>query len=105
MSINYELKKMNYLKNYEEVCSSVYKIVKSVDNYARIFVFGSVLSGKITASSDIDILILLSNKSFKDTIYVSIFKNIDAPVEIHFIDNNGYSWYKRFSDNITEILS
>ena len=46
------------LKNYRSVCSDVYRRFKVIDKYARVFVFGSVLSGEVTASSDIDILIL-----------------------------------------------
>ena len=61
MSINFELKKLEYLKNYRSVCSDVYRMVKAIDKYARVFVFGSILSGKVTASSDIDILILENN--------------------------------------------
>ena len=103
MSIEYELKKLNYLKNYREACKEVYKLVKNIDNNARVFVFGSVLTGNTTASSDIDILVLESNKDLKDEINIKVLKYIDAPVELHIVDNNGLDWYKRFSDNIEEI--
>jgi len=103
MSIEYELKKLNYLKNYREVCREVYTMVKNIDNNARVFVFGSVLTGKTTASSDIDILVIESNKNLKDEINVKVLKYIDAPVELHIVDNNGFNWYKIFSDNIEEI--
>ena len=103
MSIEYEIKKLNYLKNYREVCKDVFKIVKNIDNNARIFVFGSVLTGNITVSSDIDILILENNKNLKDEIYIKILKCIDAPVELHIVDNNGFKWYEKFSNNIEEI--
>ena len=103
MSVEYEIKKLNYLKNYREVCNEVYKIVKNIDINARIFVFGSVLTGNITVSSDIDILVLENNKNLKDGIYIKVLKYIDAPVELHIVDDNGFRWYKRFSDNIEEI--
>ncbi|AGO61871.1 nucleotidyltransferase domain-containing protein [Ferroplasma acidarmanus] len=103
MSIEYELKKLNYLKNYREVCKEVYIFVKNIDNNARVFVFGSVLTGNTTASSDIDILVLESNKNLKDEINIKVLKYIDAPVELHIVDNNGLNWYKRFLDNIEEI--
>ncbi|EQB71327.1 MAG: hypothetical protein AMDU4_FER2C00186G0004 [Ferroplasma sp. Type II] len=105
MSINFELKKWEYLKNYRSVCSDVYRMVKAIDKYARVFVFGSVLSGKITASSDIDILILENDTNLNDQIYIKILKNIDAPVELHIVNDQGFSWYKNFSENMEEILS
>ena len=93
------------LKNYRSVCSDVYRRVKVIDKYARVFVFGSVLSGEVTASSDIDILILENNANLKDQIYIKILKDIDAPVELHIVNDQGFNWYKNFSENMEEILS
>lgn len=32
-----------------------------------------------------------------------IYGRIDAPIEIHAVDENGYKWYKRFINAYEEI--
>ena len=49
---------LEILRNYREVALKVKEIVRKFDPEARVFVFGSVVKGKITAASDIDILII-----------------------------------------------
>jgi len=53
----YEEKIMEYLKNYMYVAHKVKEIIRKTDPDAKIYVFGSVVKGKYTASSDIDILV------------------------------------------------
>jgi len=54
----YEDRIMEYLKNYMHIALKVKEIIKRIDPDAKICVFGSVVKGNYTASSDIDILIV-----------------------------------------------
>ncbi|MEM0140190.1 MAG: nucleotidyltransferase domain-containing protein [Ferroplasma sp.] len=102
MPIEYEIRRYNYLKNYKEVVRSVYNIARSIDKDSRIFVFGSVISGKITNSSDVDILILGHNRKLYNIMYIKILKNVDAPIELHFVDEDGFKWYSKMASTIQE---
>ncbi len=98
---------LEYLKNYRAVAERVKEIVKLLDPGARIYVFGSVVRGLYTASSDIDILIVTENINLKYDIMVAVYRElIDAPIQLHVVTPELYKkWYKRFikPDEILEI--
>ncbi len=94
------------LKNYRKVAHLVKKIVKKFDPNAKIFVFGSVVKGKITAASDIDILIVTERIDLKYDMMVEVFRLIDAPIELHIVNEEKFKrWYLRFIsyDELEEI--
>ena len=99
MSIEYDLKKLKLLSDYMVVARRVKEIVTKFDPDAEVYVFGSVVKGKITGSSDIDILVISEKKDLEYKIKVEVAKNIDAPVQIHFSTLDQYNrWYRRFVD-------
>ncbi|MHA1596429.1 MAG: nucleotidyltransferase domain-containing protein [Candidatus Asgardarchaeia archaeon] len=99
MSIEYDLKKLKLLSDYMVVAKRVKEIVTKFDPDAEVYVFGSVVKGKITCGSDIDILVISEKKDLEYKIKVEVAKNIDAPVQIHFSTLDQYNrWYRRFVD-------
>ncbi|MCC6054002.1 MAG: nucleotidyltransferase domain-containing protein [Thermosphaera sp.] len=97
MSTQYK-SNLEYLKNYLVVAERVKEIVKLLDPSAKIYVFGSVVRGLYTASSDIDILIITENVNLKYDIMVAVYRElIDAPIQLHVVTPELYErWYKRF---------
>lgn len=93
-----------YLKNYMKVAQKVKYIVRKMDPDARVYVFGSVVRGRFTASSDIDVLVVTEKIERKYEMMVSVYKAIEAPVELHVVTPKGFLWYKRFSgDEMVEV--
>ena len=93
------------MRNYMDVAKRIKEIVNEMISNARVLVFGSVVKGKYTAASDIDILIIANvNKETADKLKARIYSEVDAPVEIHVITQEQYEkWYKRFIDNAVEV--
>jgi len=88
-----------YLENYIEVAREVKKIVKTIDPEAQLYVFGSVVRRKYTATSDIDILVVTEKLQQKYEIIVQVYKSIEAPVELHITTEEIFEkWYKKFID-------
>lgn len=99
MSKPYELRALDYLKNYRDVAARVKEIVRAIDPKARVFVFGSTIRGRYTASSDIDILVLVEDISRKYEIMVEVYREVEAPVELHITSRELFEkWYRRFID-------
>ncbi|AEE94966.1 DNA polymerase beta domain protein region [Acidianus hospitalis W1] len=48
------------LRNWRKLISNL-----SLDEYSEVYVFGSVVEGKITGYSDIDVLVIIPNKKDK----------------------------------------
>lgn len=103
------LRNYNSLKNYRRVAEEVKKIVLSRWEGVKVYVFGSVPRGRFTASSDLDILIVLGEKRDEEEIYrmkALVYSKIDTPIELHIVSEDEMEkWYKRFiePDNIEEI--
>ncbi len=74
-----------------------------------MLVFGSVVEGKHTPASDIDILICSKNAprkmEDKAKIVGRILKEIDvfAPFEIHLVNPKEFEWYKRFLRKVVRV--
>ena len=99
-----DMRRLNYLRNYDEVARSVKEICLRHDRNSRVILFGSVLRGNWTGNSDIDLLIILQSPRAKDRIIIDIWKTVEAPVEIHFATEDEFkSWYLRFIDIYKEI--
>ena len=94
------------LDNYMEVARGVKKIVERFWKDARVYVFGSVLEGKYTATSDIDILVVVNGVGREEVYRVkaTVYRAIDAPIELHVTSSGEFErWYKRFIDKLEEI--
>ncbi|MCD6368772.1 MAG: nucleotidyltransferase domain-containing protein [Thermoproteales archaeon] len=100
MSRSYEDTLLEYLQNYMKIARKVKEIVKKVDPNARVYVFGSVVKGKYTAASDIDILVVTEKIKEKHRMMVEVYKETKAPVELHIATPEKFtSWYRRFIKN------
>ncbi|MCS7144743.1 MAG: nucleotidyltransferase domain-containing protein [Archaeoglobaceae archaeon] len=91
-----------YFEKYMEYAKKIKEIAIELLGNADVFLFGSVVEGKATMASDIDVLIVSKNtpKRILDRskIVAEILKRIDvfAPFEIHLIREEELEWYKRF---------
>ena len=104
ISQDYELTRLDKLRNYKSVLKEVKSLVDEIDPKARVIFFGSVLRGDYRASSDIDIIVIPSDMAFKDSITLTVWKSIDAPIELHIITLEQFEeWYLRFIDVYKEI--
>lgn len=95
------------MKRYDEIALAIKSMVKKKLKNARVYVFCSVLKGEITASSDIDVLIV-GNISKEEAVKlkVEILKHIglDVPVQIHVASEEEFkNWYARFIDRMKEV--
>ncbi len=98
-----------YFERYREYAKKIKEIAKSELSDVKVFVFGSVIEGKHTPSSDIDILVVSKNmpKSMGDRakIRAKILKEIGitSPFEIHLVNPKEFEWYRRFIKKFEEI--
>lgn len=100
----YEIRALEYLKNFKEIVEKVKEMARTVDPRVRIFVFGSAVRGRYTALSDIDVLVVVENLDKKYEIMIRVYKEIEAPVELHIVTKELFEkWYKRFID-LNEIV-
>lgn len=84
------------------------KLVLKVWPNAKVYLFGSSVKGKYTASSDIDILIVVDNASYEEAskFKAQIYMELDYPLEIHVATPKQFTnRYIRFikEDGILEI--
>nr|BAJ49406.1 DNA polymerase beta domain protein region [Candidatus Caldarchaeum subterraneum] len=106
MSRSYEERLLEYMRRYREVGAEVKRILRKIDPDVRVFVFGSVVRGRYTAASDIDILVVTDDLSKKYEMMVEVYRSVEAPVELHITTPQKYrSWYSRFIplDELVEI--
>ncbi len=97
MSIPYKYKVYNILKNYRGILQRVKEIIHRIDPSAEIYVFGSVVEGKYTGASDIDVLVITDKIEEKYDIMVNVYKEVDAPIELHIVSREQFKrWYSRF---------
>lgn len=97
MSRRYEDTLLNYLRNYLGVGREVKRILSSIDPNVRVYIFGSVVKGYITALSDIDILVVTENIDMKYEMMVRVYREVEAPIELHITTPGKFSsWYMRF---------
>jgi hypothetical protein len=99
-------KALGQLNNYREVARKVKCLVNAVWTDSKVYVFGSVIKGKQTAASDIDILIVVDGVTREQAYIVEakIYRAIDAPIELHVASTKEFTdWYARFIDKLQEI--
>lgn len=100
-------KALEYMRNYIGIAKKVKDLVQTFWLEARVYVFGSVLTGKYTAASGINILVVLDEKpdpKEEGGVKASIYMELDAPMQLHVISGKELeSWYKRFIGRMVEI--
>ncbi|MCC6020908.1 MAG: nucleotidyltransferase domain-containing protein [Thermoproteaceae archaeon] len=93
------------LGRYREIAKRVKEIVAGTVGGARVFVFGSVLTGRYTAASDIDIFVVAGvDRETAARLKAEIYKQVDAPLEIHVATPEQFErWHRRFVDALEEV--
>lgn len=93
------------MSNYVEIARRIKELASELVGNARVYVFGSVVKGRYTAASDIDILIITnSRKEVIDALKARIYSEIDAPIQVHIVTQEQYErWYRRFINNAVEV--
>jgi len=97
---------LEQLDNHMEVAKRVKEIVERFWKDVRVYVFGSVLEGRYTATSDIDILVVVNGVSREEAYRAkaTVYRALDAPIELHVTSSEEFErWYKRFIDRLEEI--
>ena len=104
--MNYGRKRLEQLKNYRQIAQKVKEIVQKRLGNVEVYVFGSVIENKATASSDIDLLIITENieKEEAQKLKAAIIESIDAPIELHITSKSSFeNWYKKFITKMEKI--
>jgi predicted nucleotidyltransferase len=98
-------KALEALRKYREVAEKVKEAARKIAGDAKVYVFGSALTGQYTGASDIDILIVADmGKEEATLLKAEIYKAVDAPVEVHIATPEQFEkWYRRFIDRLEEI--
>lgn len=112
MSTGFELyirsgkKALEQLQNYREISKEVKRRVRESWKDAKVYVFGSVVEGRYTAGSDIDILVVVDGVSKEEAIKMKamVYKNVDAPIEVQVVSSSELkNWFSRFIQRLEEV--
>jgi predicted nucleotidyltransferase len=104
MSNRFERRKLGYLSKFREVARAVKELVVQVDPEARVYICGSLLRGRFTASSDIDILVVSERPELEYRIKTLVYGSTEAPVQIHFCSREKLeTWYMKFLGEMEEV--
>ena len=91
--------KTDELKEYIAIARRVKDIIVRYDPKAKVYMFGSVVKGRHTAASDIDILVVTERVDLKYDMMVEVYRSLDAPIELHITTRDKFEgWYRRFID-------
>lgn len=89
--------------NLDNILRELKVLIKKYLSDSKIYLFGSVVRGKYTMSSDIDILVITEQKERVDLDRLKALikkKFIDIPFQLHIVSNKEYEkWYKKFIPN------
>jgi predicted nucleotidyltransferase len=97
---------LGQLEGYRDVARRVKEAARQIWKDCRLYVFGSVLDKRYTASSDIDILIVVDGVDREEATRAKarILGAIDAPIELHIVSSGELErWYSRFIDKLEEV--
>ncbi len=98
-----------YFENYRHYAELVKQLAKKMLEDAEVYVFGSVVEGRYTPASDIDILIVSrrvpKRNEDRARIVGEILKELDvfAPFELHVATPELFELYKRFAKRMEKI--
>jgi predicted nucleotidyltransferase len=102
MFANLYKKRKEVFDNVDYNIKKLAGIIKNEDKYVEIYLFGSVLSGNYNMASDIDILIISSNK--KKIMKLLWDSNYGEPFEFHIKNKNESKIYFKHIKTIKRIL-
>jgi predicted nucleotidyltransferase len=95
------------MSRFNEFLNDVKELVKGFIPNAEVYLFGSYAEGRVVASSDIDILVIVDegDRARAEEVKVRVKREyIDYPIEIHVITKEEFDrWYKRFVGNLIKV--
>ncbi|MCX8205113.1 MAG: nucleotidyltransferase domain-containing protein [Candidatus Nezhaarchaeota archaeon] len=98
------LRALRAMRDYLEVAKRVKEIALEHAPDAKVYVFGSVVEGKYTAGSDIDILVVTSIEEGEAyEMKARMYKEVDAPIQVHVAKPAQLQWYTRFISKLVEV--
>ena len=101
------MRALRHLKSYRKIARRIKRIVTEKCGDAKVLVFGSVVEGKVTALSDIDILVICDlDEDERVRLKSEIYRKLgyDLPIELHIASEKEFQgWYRRFIGKFEEI--
>lgn len=99
---------LEHLRRYREIAQRVKTIAQAACAGARVYAFGSVVTGRFTAASDIDLLIvcdeLQKERSAELKAHIRRAVGLDVPLQLHTATVHEFQhWYMRFIDECVEV--
>jgi len=99
---------LEYLRKYREIAVAVKEIAKGDYEGVKAYVFGSTVKGEFTASSDIDILLVLNevDKEEATELKAKILRRMGfrVPLQIHVATQSEFEeWYLKFIDELMPV--
>ncbi len=100
-------RRISILKNWREFVKKVVAIIKEIVPSVEVYVFGSVVSGEITGSSDIDVLVVVPDEVNLRKVHLDIVLKLEDVLgedsyilDIHVVkkcdvDKPPYVWWLR----------
>ncbi|WP_148676738.1 nucleotidyltransferase domain-containing protein [Staphylothermus marinus] len=107
-------KRRQLLRNWNSIAKSIaYILKKAMPDIMEIYVFGSVVEGKFTGASDLDLLIVIPEKYDELKTYILLAKILEEKlgeiaymIDLHIINKNKltkppYTWWLKKSYKLT----
>ncbi len=82
MRVNETVRKRKIWENLQSEINRLVKVVKSTDKDAKVYLFGSALTGRHNMASDIDILVV-TDVPYGEMLFSLTEKGFEHPFEIH----------------------
>ncbi|WP_331711179.1 nucleotidyltransferase domain-containing protein [Thermococcus chitonophagus] len=86
------------IKNYRKYLPAIERACREIFGECEMYIFGSVLMGKFTAGSDVDVLIKVKELPDETDIREKIEELAelpdDHPFEFHVVDEEGFKYYR-----------
>ncbi|ADI31261.1 nucleotidyltransferase domain-containing protein [Staphylothermus hellenicus] len=109
-------KRRQVLRNWDSIAKTIAYILKKVmPDIMEIYVFGSVVDGKFTGASDLDLLIVIPEKYDESKTYILFNKILEEKlgeiaymIDLHIINKNKlakppYTWWLKKSYKINSM--
>ncbi|MBB5254620.1 nucleotidyltransferase domain-containing protein [Sulfurisphaera ohwakuensis] len=66
------LERIKFLRNWREAFSKL-----NLERFSEVYVFGSVISGKITGGSDIDVILVIKRNEDRNKALIDFFDEVE----------------------------
>ncbi|WP_456368657.1 nucleotidyltransferase domain-containing protein [Geoglobus sp.] len=99
-----------YFENWKYYAKIIAEVARENLGDVKVYVFGSVVEGRHTPASDIDVLIVSpetpGRMEDRARIAGEIFRRVGvfSPFELHIVTPKELEWYRRFVKKIVEIV-